>query len=193
MTETKAGKNNCKSSLCENLAKTSSISIPDFKGHVIFWLLAAGGLILDLWSKNAVSNWLEQEPDRSYSVIDGFLNLIMAKNDGAAWSILSGKTFFLVMVSVVAIVLILVLFFFSGKQSRLIHISMGLFAAGVTGNLYDRIFNDGLVRDFIDVYYRNYHWPTFNIADSLLCIGVVLLTISILFFEISSRKQKHAA
>lgn len=193
MTETKAGNNNCKSSLCENLAKTSSISMPDFKGHVIFWLLAAGGLVLDLWSKNAVFNWLEQQPNRSYSVIDGFLSLITAQNDGAAWSILSGKTFFLVMVSVAAIVLILVLFFFSGKQSRLIHISMGLFAAGVSGNLFDRIFNDGLVRDFIDVYYRNYHWPTFNIADSLLCIGVVLLIISILLSELSSKKYKHAA
>jgi signal peptidase II len=54
---------------------------------------------------------------------------------------------------------------------------------GVGGNLYDRLFNDGRVRDFIDVnlYVNNYHWPTFNIADSLLCIGVGLCLLDAFF------------
>jgi signal peptidase II len=60
----------------------------------------------------------------------------------------------------------------------LVHVALGLFAAGVCGNLYDRIFNDGLVRDFIDVYYRQHHWPAFNVADSMLCIAVGLGIIS---------------
>jgi signal peptidase II len=69
-------------------------------------------------------------------------------------------------------------FLFSGTKQRLVHVALGLFAAGVCGNLYDRIFNDGLVRDFIDVYYRQYHWPAFNVADSMLCIAVGLGVIS---------------
>ena len=67
--------------------------------------------------------------------------------------------------------------------------SLGLFAAGVCGNLYDRIFNDGSVRDFIDVYYRSFHWHTFNIADSLLCLGVAALIISTFLTEKPARKR----
>jgi signal peptidase II len=55
--------------------------------------------------------------------------------------------------------------------------------------LYDRLFNDGQVRDFIDVYYRSYHWHTFNVADSLLCIGVGLLIISTLLIEKPARRH----
>ncbi len=72
----------------------------------------------------------------------------------------------------------------------MIHIALGLFTGGILGNLYDRIFNDGMVRDFIDVYIGNKHWPTFNVADGLLCIGVGLLIISTFVTEKSS--QKHA-
>ena len=59
------------------------------------------------------------------------------------------------------------------------HVALGLFTAGICGNLWDRIFNDGRVRDFIDiVYWPGKHWPAFNIADSMLCIGVGLMIIS---------------
>ncbi|MFC1766883.1 signal peptidase II, partial [Planctomycetota bacterium] len=68
-----------------------------------------------------------------------------------------------------------------GKRSRLMTVSLGLFAAGVAGNLHDRAFLGGRVRDFIDVYIGEHHWPTFNVADSLLCIAVGLLLISNLF------------
>jgi signal peptidase II len=59
----------------------------------------------------------------------------------------------------------------------------------VCGNMYDRIFNGGAVRDFIDVYYRGHHWHTFNVADSLLCIGVGLLIISTFLIERPGRKH----
>ena len=66
-----------------------------------------------------------------------------------------------------------------------------MFAAGITGNLYDRFFNDGMVRDFIDINLQinDYHWPTFNVADSLLCIGVGLYVIS--SFVQSFRKEER--
>ena len=70
------------------------------------------------------------------------------------------------------------------------HAALGLFAAGICGNLYDRIFNNGLVRDFIDVvYWSGRHWPAFNFADSMLCIGVGVVIISGLFTEKSARKH----
>ena len=154
-------------------------ALPDLTAHLIFWSLAVIGLALDLWSKSAVFSWLEQKPGNSVSIIDGFLQLVRTVNPGAAFGIAVGSPCLLVVVSTIALGAILVVFFLSGSQQKLVHIALALFAAGICGNLYDRIFNDGLVRDFIDiVYWPGRHWPAFNIADSLLCIGVGLLMIS---------------
>lgn len=161
--------------------------IPDFKAHLIFWPLTIGGFALDLWSKWAVFNWLKS--DESYNVIDGFVQLIRAENNGAAWGIFAGRSTLLVMVSSIALIVIIMVFLFSGRQHRLIHVALGFFAGGVSGNLYDRYFHHGLVRDFIDVHYHNLRWPTFNVADSLLVIGVGLLIISTIFIE--KPAQKH--
>lgn len=152
--------------------------MPDLAAQLIFWPLMAAGLTLDLWSKRVVFDWLRQEQSNSVSIINGFLQLVMALNDGAAWGLLSGKSYLLAAVSVVALIVIFAIFLLGGTRQKLVHIALALFAAGVCGNLYDRIFNNGLVRDFIDVYYRQYHWPAFNVADSMLCVGVGLMIIS---------------
>lgn len=153
--------------------------------HLIFWPVMLAGLALDLWSKKAVFEWLRNRADLSFSLIDGFLQLVMAQNAGAAFGIASGQRWLLVAVSGLALIVILTVFLFSGTGKKVVYVALGLFAAGIFGNLYDRIFNNGLVRDFIDVYYRRYHWPAFNVADSMLCIAVGLLLIS------SFRAHKH--
>jgi signal peptidase II len=162
-------------------------SLPDSKAHIIFWLLFVTGLALDLWTKRAVFDKLEYSG--SYPVIDGFLQLVTALNNGAAFGMFAGNSYFLMGIAFLALVVVILIFLFGGNRQRLVHIALGFFAAGISGNLYDRIFNEGLVRDFIDVYYRNYHWPAFNVADSMLCIGVGLLIISTLFTPQSSRRH----
>ncbi len=156
---------------------------PGLTAQLVFWPLMFAGLALDLWSKKAVFNYLEHKPDNSISIIDGFLRLVMALNDGAAFGLFSGQHYKLIAVSVIAMIAILVIFLFSGKERKMFYIGFGISAGGICGNLYDRVFNDGLVRDFIDVYIsifsREYHWPAFNVGDSLLCVGIVLLFISI--------------
>jgi len=161
--------------------------LPDSKAHLVFWSLLAGGLALDLWSKKAIFDWLK--PYEAFPVVEGFLQFVPALNNGAAFGWFAGKVWLLAPVSAVAIAVILGFFLLSGSRSRLVHVALGLFAAGVCGNLYDRIFNGGAVRDFIDVYYRGYHWHTFNAADSLLCIGVGLLIIATSFIEKPARKR----
>ena len=100
---------------------------------------------------------------------------------GAAFGIASGQRGLLIGVSVVALMIIIGVFLFSGRERKLIHFAMGLFAAGICGNLYDRIFNDGQVRDFIDiVYWPGKHWPAFNVADSMLCISVGIMVLCML-------------
>jgi signal peptidase II len=163
--------------------------------YLIFFPLVLIGIISDLWSKKAIFNWLQSQPDETFSIIDGFLRLVRAQNAGAAFGIAYGQRYLLIAVSVIALIIIFAVFFFSKTGTKLVHISLALLAAGVCGNLYDRIFNGGWVRDFIDVvYWPGRHWPAFNIADSMLCVGVGLLIIASFFtgwsFQIHAQQQK---
>ena len=187
MTEIKTNASSARISPIRAFFKQMALSLPDAKTHLIFWSLMVGGLALDLWTKKAVFDWLK--PEETFPIINGFLRLIIAVNNGAAFNLFAGKPYFLAAVSIIAILAIFAAFLFSGNMQKLVHIALGLFAAGVCGNLYDRLFNNGSVRDFIDVYRGTYHWPTFNVADSLLCIGVGLLIIST--FIIEKPAQKH--
>ncbi len=166
---------------------------PPLKTQLIFWPLMVVGIALDLWSKRAVFDWVQQQHN-SIPIIDGFLQLVRLENPGAAIGIASGQRYLLIAVSVIALIVIFGIFLFSGSERKLVHIALGLFAAGVCGNLYDRIFNDGSVRDFIDiVYWPGKHWPAFNIADSLLCVGVGLMIFSALLTHKSppAHAQQH--
>ena len=157
--------------------------------HLIFWPIFIGGLVLDLWSKSAVFNWLESSGRQSYTVIEGFLRLQLTVNPGAAFGIAAGRKWMLVAVSIGALIAIAG-FLFSRVERKIVHVALGLLAAGVCGNLYDRLFNNGLVRDFIDVFWRDKHWPAFNVADSMLCIAVGLLILS--SFVTGQSSQIHA-
>jgi len=168
--------------------------LPGLKAQLVFWPFMVIGLALDLASKSAVFSWLEQEPGNSFLIINGFLQLVRIENPGAAFGIAPGHYGLLVAVSVIALVIIFAIFISSGSQHILFHAALALFAAGVCGNLYDRLFNGGLVRDFIDVvYWPGRHWPAFNIADAMLCIGVALLIIANYFTAKSARThaQRH--
>jgi signal peptidase II len=170
--------------------KSGGVRLPSLKAHLIFWSVLAGGVVLDLWSKKAVFAWLENSEHGSVSVIKGFIHLVTAVNDGAAFGMFSGHPGRLIAVSVTALAVVLIAFLFGGSEHKLTYAVLGLFAAGICGNLYDRIFNNGFVRDFIDVVvWPGRHWPAFNIADSMLCIAMALLIVSSLFTEQSSGKH----
>lgn len=160
---------------------------------LLFWPVAAFGATLDLWSKWAVFKWLptlpphrhliidgETVPEFRYTLIDGFLWFVMRENDGAAFSLFRGRTFMLVGVSAVALAIVVCIFFMRKIHCRLMLFALGCMTGGIIGNLYDRAFNEGRVRDFIDVLIPviDYPWPTFNVADSMLCIGVGLMIIA---------------
>jgi len=163
-------------------------SLPDIKAHLIFWPMWLLGLALDLWSKRAVFAWLW--PKGTARIIDGVLTFQPALNDGAAFGIASGRYAFLVGVSILALIVILGVFFFGRAQQRIVQLALGLFAAGVSGNLWDRLFNEGRVRDFVDVvYWPGRHWHTFNVADSMLVIAVGLLILATLLTDSSCRTR----
>lgn len=152
---------------------------------VIFFIVWAAGLWLDLWTKKAAFDYLRDKG--RITVVDGFVQFVAVENPGAAFGMACGQRYLLIITSVVALIIIVGVFLFGQNDKKVFYVVLGLLAGGVCGNLYDRVFNNGLVRDFIDVYYRQYHWPAFNIADSILCIGVAGLII--LSFQTS--RQRH--
>jgi signal peptidase II len=166
------------------------IELPDMTAHLIFWPTLLVGLVLDLRTKHAVFARLLNEHDQRATIIDGFLTFQLALNEGAAFGIADGARPFLIGVSVLAMLIVLGVFFFGSVRQRAVQVALGLFGAGVCGNLWDRIFNEGKVRDFIDVvYWPGRHWHTFNVADAWLCIAVFLL-IAVTFFTDSSDQRR---
>lgn len=120
---------------------------------------------------------------RSEIAIAPFLNFALAFNTGAAFSFLSdaGGWQNLFFVGVAAVVSIVILFMIRrlGANDLQVAVALMLVLGGAVGNVIDRV-RYGYVVDFIDVYYRSWHWPTFNIADSAITIGAILLIMDAL-------------
>jgi signal peptidase II len=149
------------------------------RDNFVFWPIVVLGLAFDLWTKKAVFTWLENAYPPVHVVIKGYLSLVVQENTGAAFGIASGQRALLISVSLAAAIAVLGFFFFGRKNGAAITVALAMFLAGILGNAYDRIFHGGMVRDFIDVHYKDaFHWPAFNVADSMLCIAVFLLIVS---------------
>ncbi|MDT8310372.1 MAG: signal peptidase II [Methylophaga sp.] len=134
-------------------------------------------IIVDQISKTVMVNWLDL-----YETVPvlPFFNLTLAHNTGAAFSFLAGaggwqRWFFVVLAAVISLVLIIWMRRLA-QTAKLEAISLALIIGGAIGNVIDRLIY-GYVIDFIDIYAGGYHWPAFNIADSAICIGAVLLII----------------
>jgi signal peptidase II len=143
----------------------------------IFILILVVGLALDQATKVLVMNNLPlggQVP-----LIPGVLNLVHIHNKGAAFGLLSGWSaefawlFFVIITALVLVVLGYLLWRLPDGQWPAA-LGYSLILTGALGNLIDRI-RLGEVVDFIDVYWGRYHWPAFNVADSLVCVGAAVL------------------
>ncbi|HLQ39933.1 MAG TPA: signal peptidase II [Tetragenococcus sp.] len=105
-------------------------------------------------------------------VVNGLLSLTYIKNSGAAWSILEGKIVFFALVTIIAVVVVSYFLVRYYKSSVLLALGLALVLGGAVGNFIDRI-RWGYVVDMIQLDFINF--PIFNIADSALTIGVVLI------------------
>ena len=121
-------------------------------------------------------------PGECIEIIPGLFNISYVRNTGAAWGMLSGFGDLLIILS---LVMLFVLVFFRKHflTDTLMHrIATGLMLAGIIGNLIDRI-RLGYVVDFLDFHWHMHHFPSFNVADSAICVGVGLYMISQVFLE----------
>jgi len=141
--------------------------------------IAAVVLALDQATKTWVLHSLPGTPPRT--VIPGFFDLTFSRNTGGVFGLLAGapsfaRRAFFVSATAVALGVIVVFLRRWGRESRLLTVALSLVAGGAIGNLIDRL-RFGSVVDFIDWYWRSHHWYTFNIADSAISTGAVLLIV----------------
>jgi signal peptidase II len=139
----------------------------------------------DLWERGL--------SDPRYAVvIPGFWQNLYAQNRGAAWGFLAraGEQFrvpFFYLVSIAAVIFIFTYYRKLAVHQRYLQIALALVLGGAVGNALDRLLR-GYVIDFIDWYARDYHWPTFNVADSCISVGLALLLLEALFVK---KDAKH--
>lgn len=147
------------------------------RAYRVLWLLAVGILAVDQITKSVIADRLPFETYGESSgaivVIRGFFYLVHVGNTGAAWSILTGKSFLLAALAAGTLAAIYLWRHSLGLRDRIAQICFGLLCGGIAGNLIDRVWH-GHVIDFIDLHFGNYTYPTFNVADSGICVGVLL-------------------
>ncbi|MBQ3468706.1 MAG: signal peptidase II [Bacilli bacterium] len=115
-------------------------------------------------------------------VIPGFFELTHVENEGAAFSILSGSKYILIVISIIIMLLLLKYIKDVKKLSNIEGISLGLILGGLLGNLLDRIVNS-YVLDYLAFNFFGYHFPVFNLADIAITGGVILLLIATIIKE----------
>ncbi len=136
--------------------------------------VAALVVAIDQLSKLWVRNNLPE-----IELLPGFLDFIYVKNYGSAFGLLANQTFLLIAITIASLIIILLFLHRLPSISTLTIVSAGLILGGALGNLIDRL-RFGYVIDFIDVHLQNlFHWPTFNLADAAVVIGIFIFIYSI--------------
>lgn len=148
----------------------------------LFLILFLTGL--DQYSKSLVVSYIDEFSQ--IPIIRGFFSLTYVRNTGAGFSIMEGQQTVLIVITLIAIICFSYSLYKSKSNETLKIISLILIISGAIGNLIDRISYNYVI-DFLDFIIFGYDFPVFNVADSLLCIGVGLLLIDVLL------EDKHAA
>ena len=148
------------------------------------FLISVVIIAADRWTKILIKHTLTAFD--SIPVIPGWLRIIHTENPGAAFGILAEGNHWLrsgILIGVSSLVLIFVISALwsgrSGLRSPLARIALGLVLGGAAGNLYDRVVHS-TVTDFIEVYHRGWAFPAFNVADSAITIGAMLLIVELI-------------
>ena len=165
---------------------------------VSWWLaltIAAVVLVLDQATKAWVLRTLPGAPP--LTVIPGFFDLTFSRNTGGVFGLFAGapsfgRRAFFISATAIALGVIVVFLRRWGHESRRLTVALALVAGGAIGNLIDRL-RFGSVVDFIDWYWGSHHWYTFNIADSAISTGAVLLVVHSLLPESSSAADNRPA
>ncbi len=161
-----------------------------FKQSGLVWLwLSALVLVLDQWSKYWASARLElYVPNK----VTDFFNLTLMHNEGIAFSLLADQSgwqrYFIAVVATLIVLWLLYWLYQNSKQMKLQNVALVLVIGGALGNIWDRVLL-GYVVDFIELHYNGYYWPAFNVADSAITLGAILLIIDAFKNKDSDNKE----
>lgn len=139
-------------------------------------------IILDQYSKMLVNKHI---PKHSYIlVIENFFAITHIRNPGVAFGLFADgpseyKTYLFIGFSLIAIIAILIFFHQTPQENKMVRVALILIFSGAIGNLIDRILYHEVI-DFLDFFYGDYHWPAFNVADSCITIGVLLMFVDLI-------------
>ena len=153
----------------------------------LFGTIALAGLLADQATKICIDRSMRLFD--SIPIVDRFFHITYLRNRGAAFSFLSDASWrlpFFIIISMIAALVILIAFRKLRNDQKLAQISLAMIFSGALGNLIDRV-RLGEVIDFLDVHWYRHHWPAFNVADSLICMGVLLLAIDMM---LEDKRQK---
>ena len=147
------------------------------------YIIACFFFIIDLISKQLIIHLMEI--GQSIKLINNFFYITFTKNNGAAWSILEDKRILLLIITVFVLFLINK-YMNKEKLNKLENFTYGMIVGGIVGNLFDRIFY-GSVVDFLDFKIFGYDYPIFNLADTFIVIGILILVFVNLKGEVHER------
>lgn len=157
------------------------------KVALVYYFIALAIIILD-----QVTKWLvvqHMEIRESIPLIENVLYLTSHRNAGAAFGILQGQLWLFVIATIVVVGVVTYYIQKYTKDQKWFGVSLGLVLGGAIGNFIDRLLQ-GAVVDFIDVYIFAYNFPIFNVADSALVVGVIMLMIHVFLEEKKEKKRK---
>jgi signal peptidase II len=151
-------------------------------GKLRYLLVSLAVVVLDQWTK-----WLVEAHFAHHAaepIVPGLVNLTHVRNSGVAFGFFAshgiGAGWLLTCLGLVALGAVSVYFGFASPRDRRLLVALALVVGGAVGNLIDRIAS-GAVTDFIDLYVGVHHWPSFNVADAAISIGIALMAIDSLF------------
>ncbi|RLL45252.1 lipoprotein signal peptidase [Oceanobacillus piezotolerans] len=143
----------------------------------MYWYYLVAIIIIGI---DQLTKWIvvkTMEIGESITVIDGFFYLTSHRNQGAAWGILQGQMGFFYIITIIVVLGVIFYMQKYAKYDKILGLGLSFILGGAIGNFIDRLLRQEVV-DFFNFYIFNYNFPIFNIADSALTIGVVLVIIS---------------
>lgn len=155
---------------------------------MFYYLLAFIVIVIDQTTK-----WLivsKMDFGQSITIIDRVLYITSHRNSGAAWGILQGQMWLFYTITLIVIAAIVYYIQKATKGKKLLGISLALMLGGAIGNFIDRVVRKEVV-DFIHTFIFSYDFPVFNVADSALVIGVILLMIQMLRDERETKEKSY--
>ena len=156
-------------------------------------LIAVAVLVLDRVTKWLIATRLSL--NNGFTVIPNFFRIVHVENPGAAFGLFAEsashwRLLALIMFSLLALIIVGVLLWKNSQMVSATGAALSLVLGGALGNLWDRVIA-GHVTDFLEFHIGSYYWPSFNVADSAIVVGAILLVGEILFAKAPEQQKSH--